>query len=201
MGMGIPISIPNIVNSQGLKKNLEEKQKEKKRIYSYIGMEVCDLCQDGKLTVPQIDVYMEKLQAVDQEIADLEAKLAGTRQARQKIQLGARCICGNYLKPGAKFCPRCGKPAETEVLVCTCGCKIGKGVRFCQNCGKKVSELTDLPVESAQASSIQKPGQIQPLSQSQAGAESAVGKRECICGAIVPSGQTMCMECGRIVPE
>lgn len=189
MGRGLPISIPNIVGGQGLKKNLEEKQQEKNRIYSYIGMEVYDLCLAGKLSIPQIDLYFEKMQAVEQEIADLEAKLTGTKQ---KIRFGSRCACGCYLKPGAKFCPQCGMPAETETQVCACGCKLGNGVRFCQNCGKKVPESGSRSVteETGQSSGLIRTDPDEPS-----------GQRECICGAVVLDGQTMCMECGRIVSE
>ncbi len=189
MGRGLPISIPNIVGGQGLKKSLEEKQQEKNRIFSYIGMEVYDLCREGKLSVPQIDIYFEKMQALEQEIADLEAKLNGTKQ---KIQFGSRCACGCHLKPGAKFCPQCGAPVAAEAQVCACGSKIEKGVRFCQNCGKKAPEPgSRLAVEETG----------QPPWQQQPEMDAPAGQRECICGAVVLAGQTMCMECGRIVAE
>lgn len=83
----------------------------------------------------------------------------------------------------------CGKPAEPETLTCICGQQIDKGVSFCQNCGRKVSELLAAP-ERPQLTAAE------PQTASAAG---EIQEKECICGARIPAGQTMCMECGRVI--
>ncbi len=61
------------------------------------------------------------------------------------------CSCGNVLKPGAKFCPKCGnkvgekaetdkKPDEAKPTVCSCGNVLKPGAKFCPKCGNKVGE-------------------------------------------------------------
>lgn len=126
---GQNFSLANLGASQGIKKNLDEKIQEKNQIYGYIGMEVCDLCQSGKLSVPQLEVYFGKLQEAEKEITALEAQLAAVKT---KNLFGAgKCSCGCSLKSGAKFCPRCGKPAEPETLTCICGRgNTGKGMHL-----------------------------------------------------------------------
>lgn len=180
----------NIATTQGLKKNLEEKMQEKKRIYGFIGMEVSDLCKSGKLAVPELDIYFAQLTELEQEIDELEKKLAVVRQKTA----GSRCTCGYNLKPGLKFCPQCGKPVENEALQCNCGKKIEKGVQFCPNCGKKVAELM-AQAENMQHGTPQQDADVW----SQPALNEPVQEKVCICGAKVPAGQDMCMACGRLI--
>lgn len=115
------------------------------------------------------------------------------------------CQCGNLLKPGAKFCPKCGtkvgekqesaapeanadSPSQT---VCSCGNTLKPGAKFCPKCGTKVGSapssvptapsVSDLPTAAAVASvSSDTPApQIQtpaPLSSVPTGTVTAVKK-------------------------
>ena len=55
--------------------------------------------------------------------------------------------CGNKLDDNAKFCTRCGTPAEkreagvrTERRVChSCGKPLAEGAEFCTKCGQRWS--------------------------------------------------------------
>ncbi len=52
--------------------------------------------------------------------------------------------CGTALKPGARFCPACGKPAETAqqatVAICPqCSARNAPGTRFCRECGNRLA--------------------------------------------------------------
>lgn len=158
-------------NIKTINKSLEEKMNEKAKIYGFIGMEVYDLSKENKIEIEQIKNYLDKMDTLNQEIAELE---------KRKTELEAKnagkniCTCGYKLKPQDRFCPNCGEVISKAVTVCTCGAKIDKNMKFCRVCGKSVEEIQK----------ALEPGQPKMM-------------RECICGAKVPEGQFMCFECGR----
>lgn len=174
MGVTIPkFSNPfsGTVTGNNVKKLLEEKKKERAKIYGFIGMDVYDLYRQGKVNMEELEVHFEKMQALEKEIADLEAE---RQEAKNK---GANvCSCGQKLTPENRFCPGCGKPVDNGMITCTCGNLIKKDLKFCSFCGKNLQELAGQEEEPAEY-------------------------RECICGAKVPEGQFMCMECGRKIED
>lgn len=170
--------LSNMTTNSGLKKSLEEKNQEKTKIYNYIGMEAYDLYKAGKLSAVGLEVYFEKMQELEQEITELEGEMAKIKNAKSKNLV---CICGNPLEPDTKFCPKCGKLVEQDMITCTCGKQVKGDMAFCPNCGKNLKELNEAaqgPVEN-----------------------SAENLKVCICGAKIPVGQTLCMECGRKVAD
>lgn len=73
----------------------------------------------------------------------------------------AQCLkCGNDLKPGAKFCMKCGTPVSASVnqvksvetvAVCPqCGKPLKPGAKFCMGCGAPVAQNTQPAVQSGQ---------------------------------------------------
>lgn len=73
----------------------------------------------------------------------------------------AQCVkCGNDLKPGAKFCMKCGTPVSAPVnqvksveivVVCPqCGKPLKPGAKFCMGCGAPVAQNTQPAVQSGQ---------------------------------------------------
>jgi hypothetical protein len=68
-------------------------------------------------------------------------------RARQTDQTGgldlskaqrATCSgCGANLKPKAKFCSECGKPAAAAAFCAECGAEMAPGAKFCAGCGTK----------------------------------------------------------------
>ena len=154
------------------KKELEEKKSEKSKTYGFIGMEVYDLVKAGKISIPQINSFITKMDELDTSIAELEEKV----QAQKNKPAGKNiCSCGYKLKPHDKFCPKCGEPVQSDKVVCTCGTVFDDDLGFCRSCGKsradvlKEQEQLHMPV------------------------------KECICGAKIMPGQFMCLECGRKV--
>ena len=175
--MGVPIlnkiNVQNLYPSKSAKKPIEEKSK----VLGYIGMEVWDLKKQGKINMPELDVYFEKLEALEKEISDIEAEKQ--RLGTQK-KGGSICSCGFRLAADDRFCPQCGKAAETGFVVCACGNQVKSGMQFCPYCGKTMQKGGDGNFSMAKTEET-----------------SAAGYKECICGAKVPEGQFMCMECGR----
>ena len=101
----------------------------------------------------------------------------------------AQCTkCGNELKPGARFCTKCGTPVSAPVdqmksasqsMTCTkCGSELKPGARFCTKCGNPVSAPVDQMKSASQSMSCPKCGKaLKP------------GARFCIgCGAPVGQG-------------
>ncbi|MCM1156715.1 MAG: zinc ribbon domain-containing protein [Roseburia sp.] len=160
-------------NIKEITKELEEKRNETAKIYGFIGMEVYDLSKAGKIEIAQINNYLEKMDALNQEIAELEKK----KEELEVKNAGKNvCTCGYKLKPQDRFCPNCGEVIARAATVCVCGAKLKKNMKFCNVCGRSVEEIQKAM---------------------EAGQEEEKPVRECICGAKVPEGQFMCFECGR----
>lgn len=174
--MGVPIlnkiNVQNFYPSKNAKKPIEEKSK----VFGYIGMEIWDMKKQGKIHMPELDVYFEKLEVLEKEINEIESEKQ--RLGMQK-KGGNICACGFHLTAADRFCPQCGKAAATGFVVCSCGNQVQSGMQFCPYCGKTMQKGD----ENSGAGKIE--------------AASAMQYKECICGAKVPEGQFMCMECGR----
>lgn len=191
----IPTQIP--LTKSPFVKALEEKVKEKTQIYNYIGVEVFELYNAGEVKIPQLDVYFEKLKALNEEINLIETE----RQKQELQQKGStQCSCGCMLTIKDKFCPNCGKPVDNGLIVCVCGNQVNGNAQFCPNCGTNIPNLKQMRQNGQMVGGIiQQIPTSQPVV-GQAGMAAAVpnvAMKECICGAKVSEGQTMCMECGR----
>lgn len=165
-------------NLKTVKKALEEKMNEKVKIYGFIGMEVYDLSKENRIEIPEIKTYLEKMDVLNGEIEELEKQKGELERKTAKKNI---CSCGYKLKPQDRFCPNCGEVVERDVIICSCGAELSKTARFCGICGKPVEE-------SAGTKQPQQAMQVPVM-------------KECICGAKVPVGQFMCLECGRKVED
>lgn len=159
------------MNIKAMKKELEDKMNEKIKTYGFIGMEIYDLSTSGKIEIPQIKNYLEKMDELIQTIEELEQQI---KEQEAKNAGKNVCSCGYKLKPQDRFCPNCGEVVQRDTVICTCGAELGKGVKFCNSCGKSMEDILK---------ALEEPRQL-PM-------------KECICGAKVPAGQFMCLECGR----
>lgn len=166
-------SLVNTVNLKALKKELDDKMSEKMKIYGFIGMEIYDLSKEGRIDIPEIKNYLDKMDEISVQTEELEKKIA-----EQEIRIAGKgiCACGCKLKPQDRFCPNCGEEVPRDTVLCSCGAELGKNCKFCTTCGKKIEDIIREREETKQ-----------PV------------MKECICGAKVPEGQFMCMECGRKV--
>lgn len=160
------------VNLKAIKKELEEIKSKKLKMYGYIGMETYDLMKDNKIELPQLNGYIEKMEELNQIIAEKE-EFIKKEEAKNKGE--NICACGYKLTPQDRFCPNCGEEIPRDTVICSCGAEIQRGAKFCHSCGKSMEDIL----------SQQEPQQ-QPV-------------KECICGARLAPGQFMCLECGRKV--
>lgn len=160
------------LNLKTIKKNLETRMNEKAKIFGFIGMEVYDLSKENKIEIAQIQTYLDKMDALNSEIEELEKQ----KEELEKKSAGKNvCSCGYKLKSQDRFCPNCGEVVSRNTIICTCGVELSKDVKFCSACGKQIKDII----------------------QEQESAKAPSKMLECICGAKVPEGQFMCMECGR----
>ncbi len=161
------------VNLKAMKKELENKINEKVKLYGFIGMEVYDMSKDGRIDIPEIQNYLDKMDEISAETEELAKKIA-----EQEAKAAGKniCSCGYQLSPQDRFCPNCGEEVPKGTILCTCGTELDKSCKFCTTCGKRIEDIINNKEEPKQ-----------PV------------MRECICGAKVPEGQFMCMECGRKV--
>lgn len=162
----------NGVNLKALKKELEEKKNEKIKIYGFIGMEAYDLMKENKIEFPQLSGYLEKMDELNKSIEEME-ELIKKEEVKNKGK--NVCTCGYKLKAQERFCPNCGEEVPRDTVICSCGTEMQKDAKFCFSCGKSMEDILS-----------QQEVQRQPA-------------KECICGAKVPAGQFMCLECGRKV--
>lgn len=163
------------MNLKNLKKALEDKRGEKTKIYGFIGMEVYDLFQERGIDLPEIKRYIDLMNVINVEIEELEKSI----KEQEKVSLGKNvCACGYKLSAKDRFCPNCGEVVQRDCVICTCGNEIKRNARFCGICGKPVEEIMVSNEEKETASLV-----------------------ECICGARVPAGQFMCLECGRKIED
>lgn len=190
------VKIPNVVtintSLNSIKKEIGEKVKEKNNLYSFIGMEVYDQSKEKKLEIAGIEVYLEKMQVLDDEIKELELK----KQSMELQQKGSTvCQCGCVLKANQSFCPNCGRVVDNGKLICICGNEVNKTEKFCSKCGVSVQQL----LQQAEAAPQQPAGTLIQRTQTATSgfAGTPVIYKTCICGAKVPEGQFMCLECGR----
>lgn len=164
-------------NLKAVRKMLEEKMNEKVKIYGFIGMEVYDLAREKRIEIAEIKTYLDKMDAVNAEIEELEKQKEELEKKSVKKNI---CVCGYRLKPQDRFCPNCGEVVEKGTVTCTCGAELDKNVKFCNVCGKSMEDI----IKGQQTVTAQMPAM-----------------KECICGAKVPAGQFMCMECGRKIED
>ena len=57
----------------------------------------------------------------------------------QQVIAGQDCSCGHVLKPGSKFCPRCGTKVARAATCGGCGSSLEGGAGFCVECGTRCS--------------------------------------------------------------
>lgn len=160
---------------KAVRKSLEDKMNEKAKVYGFIGMEVYDLSKENKIEIAQIKTYLDKMDEINREIEELEQQ----KEELERKSAGKNvCACGCKLKPQDRFCPNCGEVVVRDTLICTCGTELSKNAKFCSVCGKSTEDI----IKEQET-------------------EKEPEMRECICGARVPAGQFMCLECGRKIED
>lgn len=61
--------------------------------------------------------------------------------------------CHSELRPGAKFCTKCGQKIETEPVCPQCGASLKPNAKFCTKCGLRLGEQ-QIPIDVVERASI-----------------------------------------------
>lgn len=170
-------NVANYSSARNIKKNIEDKKQEINQLYGFIGMELYDMYKADKIRVPELNVHFEKVDMLEKTITEMEVE-------KQRLELQSKgnsiCSCGGVISANNRFCPQCGKPVEIGGAICDCGNELKPDMLFCPQCGKNVKEQLE-------KTNVNTSGNVTYI--------------ECICGANVPEGQSMCMECGRKIEK
>jgi VWFA-related protein len=70
--------------------------------------------------------------------AELEAKAEPKPPPAASPAVETCSACGETLRPGARFCKKCGRPVSAASTCAHCGKELRPGARFCANCGHRV---------------------------------------------------------------
>lgn len=157
----------------GAKNQRKNLMQEKQKYLCYMGMGAYALYGERKIEHEELEEDYKKLCEIDGQLDEIDKMIEKLENAKRSKNL---CECGTKLSKNEQFYPNCGKRVK-NVLVCKCGAELSPDMKYCGRCGAEAA------------------GQNQQ--------EETVLSKEvwkiCICGARVPEGQAMCMECGRIV--
>jgi len=87
------------------------------------------------------DVVEKGVTAAKDAISDLGREVQDTwgkaRRSESKSPAALRCpSCGHAVRPGARFCAKCGAPLSPTCP--KCGRKLRPGAKFCDGCGEVV---------------------------------------------------------------
>lgn len=208
-------------------KALEVKMHERENIYNFIAIDVVELHKEGKLNIPELDIHFDKLSELEKEIEELETekqKMELQTKGQTTCSCGTVITindsfcptCGKTVDSGYITCSYCGNKVKSEQKFCpVCGNSIHDMNLSMMPMGVPQPGMMQQPMPQPgmvqqpmpQPGMVQQPmlqpGMYQSGMMSQAMPQmmpiraSELRMKECICGAKVLEGQTMCMECGR----
>lgn len=138
-----------------LKTLIRKLEKDKDRMYPELGRLTYGEFLEGRLSDPALGEYCERLKAMDAQVGEANAQVAGLQAQVQQMKAGppppqpaaavACTSCGAAVTPGLKFCGNCGAvmaagaPAPGGGPSCpSCGRPVAPGTRFCGECGQPV---------------------------------------------------------------
>lgn len=151
------------LNPGQIKKLLRQlKQRQEQYLY-YLGQLAFQLCEQGKLTEPEMLEAYHILKDIQGQIAQGESSLEQIKAAKEAAQ-NPRCpSCGGATAKNAPFCPNCGSslavppqaaaamaasaaapvaPAPAGKACANCGAPLDDDAVFCGNCGAQAGAGT-----------------------------------------------------------
>ena len=197
-----------------LKTLIRRLERDKDKMYPELGRLTYGEYLEGRLSEEALGEYCERLKAIDAQVGEANAQIAGLQAQVQQMKAGpplpaaaAACpSCGAAVTPGLKFCGNCGAgmasgaPAPVGALSCpSCGKPVAAGTRFCGECGQPMPAVPP-PAPPPPAAPVPTPAPPPPPPVREPVAyEAAPGEPvKCpACGAAVEEeGAAFCGECG-----
>jgi predicted nucleic acid-binding Zn ribbon protein len=143
------------VETTRLRSQIRRIAKEKREALAQLGTRAYqEICERGHLEQDRIQEAVQRIQALDHSIKDLEKEITRLEalDAATPWPAGggehpiATCTCGAPVPEGSKFCGTCGVNVQeimTKAAVAHCphcGTGISSTAKFCRDCGTAVTE-------------------------------------------------------------
>jgi|SoiMethySBSTD1v2_1073268.scaffolds.fasta_scaffold571712_1 ribosomal protein L40E len=156
------------VETTRLRSQIRRIAKEKREALAQLGTRAYqEICERGHLEQDRIQEAVQRIQALDHSIKDLEKEITRLEalEAATPWPVAGRgenpivtCTCGASLPEGSKFCDTCGVNvqeivAKAAAALCPrCGAGISPTAKFCRSCGAAVTERQEatIPTEPKQ---------------------------------------------------
>jgi|GEM_PF-722019 len=148
------------VETTRLRSQIRRVAKEKREALAQLGTQAYqEMCQRGHVEPDRIQAAVQRIQALDRSIMDLEKEITRL-EALDAVTLWpaggaenaiATCPCGAALPEGSKFCGTCGVNvqeimAKAAAAHCPrCGAGSSPRAKFCRSCGAALSERHEAP--------------------------------------------------------
>ena len=144
------------VETTRLRSQIRRIAKEKREALAQLGTRAYqEICERGHLEQDRIQEAVQRIQALDHSIKDLEkeiTRLEALEAATPRPAAGGRenpivtCTCGASLPEGGKFCGTCGVNVQEIITKAAavhcpqCGAGLSSTAKFCRSCGIAVTE-------------------------------------------------------------
>jgi predicted nucleic acid-binding Zn ribbon protein len=143
------------VETTRLRSQIRRIAKEKREALAQLGTRAYqEICERGHLEQDSIQEAVQRIQALDHSITDLEKEITRLEavDAATPWPAGggehpiATCTCGAALPEGSKFCGTCGVNVQELMTKAAaahcpqCGTGISSTAKFCRDCGTAVTE-------------------------------------------------------------
>ena len=156
------------VETTRLRSQIRRIAKEKREALAQLGTRAYqEICERGHLEQDRIQEAVQRIQALDHSIKDLEkeiTRLEALEAATPRPAAGggehpiATCTCGASLPEGGKFCGTCGVNVQEIITKAAavhcpqCGAGLSSTAKFCRSCGIAVTErqAATIPTEPRQ---------------------------------------------------
>jgi len=151
------------VETTRLRSQIRRIAKEKREALAQLGTRAYqEICERGHLEQDRIQEAVQRIQALDHSIKDLEKEITRLEALEAATPWPARggenpiatCTCGAPLPEGSKFCGTCGVNVQEIIAKAAaarcpqCGAGISATFQFCRSCGAAVTERQEATIST-----------------------------------------------------
>ncbi|MBC7960626.1 MAG: hypothetical protein H7X94_12220 [Vallitaleaceae bacterium] len=175
----ISIKSSTMMETNKIKGEISSLKKEKTEVFTAVGDKLYNMKREENVNFEELEVVVARAFEIDGIILEKEAAIAEVLRKQEEAlrALGEEtstpapapeenriCSCGAEVGPNTKFCSKCGKKMEDEivieepveelmeedfeevvvevvepkVIICECGAQLPADTVFCSECGAKV---------------------------------------------------------------
>lgn len=128
----------NMIEEAKMRKELSEKETERKNILESLALKVYGKYQQGECVGKELACECKKMDEINSDISALNASILQNRGKKICPE------CKSEISVADEFCPHCGCEQETEeesleenVCPC-CGSVVSEDATYCNKCGQRL---------------------------------------------------------------